>query len=58
MLALHLRTATFPHSELQPAQLWDTPDTGLEGRRVHQETVAGSQKRLTKCFRSLEVASE
>ena len=57
--ALHLRTATAPHKQLQPAKLRGAPDGVCESVGcTRQQSVVGSQKRLRRCFPELEVASQ
>ena len=56
LFALHLRTATAPHKNLQPATLRRAPD-GVCSSKVRQ-TVVGCQKHPTRCFWELEVASQ
>ena len=60
--ALHLQTATFPHTQattarkIQGRSWWD-----VWRRRVRQTAVVGIQKRLSRCFswtRSCELAAQ
>ena len=56
-----MQTASAPHKQLQQAMFTDAPDGVHEGVGGSQIAVGGSQrrlKRLTRCFRDLEVATQ